>query len=350
MVARLTRKFVGHVRDLWPGTAIAVPVGLVLWPLFRLATDEIRWDYLAILLVPPILAFATERTKRLFVGVVPLILTAYLYDAMRFVQNVGVSTDRVHVCDLRAIEMRFFGITLDGHPATVHDWIRLHTVPALDLYFSIPYATFIFAYVGMALFLWTRDERALLRFGWYFFFLNLVAFVTYHLYPAAPPWYFHEYGCKVDLSAQASEGPVLARVDAWLGVGFFRGMYRRASDVFGAVPSLHCAYPLLIFLEGFRHLRALGRTVTAVFFLSMCSAAVYLDHHWIVDVLLGVSYGLVVYAGVGLASAFIAKRRREPARALEDRSDRDAVVSSIREIVRPPTDRFPPPSPRPARR
>ena len=26
------------------------------------------------------------------------------------------------------------------------------------------------------------------RFAWTFFFLNVAGFLTYHLYPAAPPW------------------------------------------------------------------------------------------------------------------------------------------------------------------
>lgn len=349
-MARIGNNFVAHARSLWPGMSILVPFALMVWPAYRLLTGEVRWDTIAILVVPPLLAFGTVKTKKLFVGVAPLCLTAYLYDAMRFVQNVGVSPDRVHICDLRALEIRLFGITMNGEPATVHDWIRLHTNPILDFYFAIPYATFIFAYVGLSIFLWRRDERAFYRFGWYFLILNAVAFVTYHLYPAAPPWYFHQYGCRVDMTAHASEGPILANVDERLGIGFFRGMYRRASDVFGAVPSLHCAYPLLIMLEGWRHFRVVGRTVTVVFFVSMCSAAVYLDHHWIIDVIVGVSYGLVVYASVGLVSALIAKKKLEPARAPRDPSDRDAVVSSIREIARPPSDPFPPPSPRPAQR
>jgi membrane-associated phospholipid phosphatase len=35
-----------------------------------------------------------------------------------------------------------------------------------------------------------------------------------------------------------------------------------------------------------------------VFFLSMCFAAVYLDHHWVFDVLVGITYCLVSYAFV----------------------------------------------------
>ena len=148
--------------------------------------------------------------------------------------------------------------------------------------------------MGYALFLFVRDFRAEQLFMWSFFVLNIAGFVTYHLYPAAPPWYFHLHGCTVDLAAPASAGPNLTRVDAWLGISYFAGFYGRSSDVFGAVPSLHVAYPLLMALSGWKKHGALGRTLLVAFYLWMCFAAVYLDHHWVIDVALGSVYTVVV--------------------------------------------------------
>jgi len=64
--------------------------------------------------------------------------------------------------------------------------------------------------------------------------------------------------------------------------------------VFGAVPSLHVAYPLLMLIEGFRRHRWLGRVLLVWFYLSMCFAAVYLDHHWVFDIVLGSIYTVVI--------------------------------------------------------
>ena len=147
-----------------------------------------------------------------------------------------------------------------------------------------------------AVYLFRRDYPALQRFTWSFLALNVAGFITYHLYPAAPPWYYHHYGCAVDLATHASEGPNLARVDAWLGIPYFAGMYGRSSDVFGAVPSLHVAYPLLLLIDGFRRHRWLGRVLLVWFYLSMCFAAVYLDHHWVFDIVLGSLYAVVISA------------------------------------------------------
>lgn len=269
--------------------AVAVPV---LWSSAEVVHRGFRWDYLAFIVGLPILAFGPRALGKLFIGLYPLALVGLLYDAMRFVQNVGLST--VHLCDLRELEMRVFGITMNGQRTTVHDWMQVHSTPALDAYFAIPYGTFIFASIGLGIFLYARDFHALQRFTWTFLFVNVIGFTIYHLYPAAPPWYFHARGCVVDLGAHASEGPNLARVDVSLGFGYFRGMYGRASDVYGAMPSLHCAYALLIVLESWRHFRLVGRALTILFFLSMCAGAVYLDHHWLLDVVAGIVCALVV--------------------------------------------------------
>jgi membrane-associated phospholipid phosphatase len=264
-----------------------------------------RWEYVAFPVVSFSLAYGTAATKKLFVGLYPLGLIGILYDGMRLARNVGVTEERVHLCDLRAAEATVFG----WHGATIHDWIQAgHTNAVLDAFFSIPYATFLFVCIGFAVYAWRRDFLTLRRFGWCFFVVNVAGFATYHLYPAAPPWYFHEHGCVVDLAANAEAGSNLARVDAWLGFPYFHGMYARATEVFGAIPSLHCAYPLMITILGWRWLGTFGRSLSIAFFVSMCVGAVYLDHHWILDVLAGIVYAL---GTVALVCVLV---RPEPAR------------------------------------
>jgi hypothetical protein len=242
----------------------------------------------------PLLAYTTATTKRLFVGILPMALLALIYDAMRFVRNVGITPERVHVCDLRALDMQLARVYVDGARASVHDYLQAHATKALDLLCAVPYGIFVYVTLAFAVSLYVRDYARLQRFAWSFFILNIAGFITYHIYPAAPPWYYHMHGCAVDLTSRASEGPNLARVDRWLGVSYFAGFYGRSNDVFGAVPSLHVGYPLLILLYAWPMTRVLGRSLALGFFGSMCFAAVYLDHHWIVDVILGVVYTLIV--------------------------------------------------------
>ncbi len=284
-----------HVHRLHPRFPLWPVAPFWLLAAFRAVQSELRWDHIAIALTATFLAYWSVWTKRLLLGIVPIGLVGVLYDTMRSFKNVGLTTDNVHVCDLRAIDQRFFGLQVNGTRATLHDYFQTHATPFLDRYCAIPYGTFIGVVVLYSVYLFRRDYPGLLRFTWSFLAMNVAGFITYHLYPAAPPWYFHAHGCAVDLSTHASEGPNLERVDAWLGMRYFAGIYGRSSDVFGAVPSLHVAYPLLMLLDGFRRHRWLGRVLLIWFYLSMCFAAVYLDHHWVFDIVVGSLYAVVIW-------------------------------------------------------
>ncbi len=289
-----------HLRALWPRWTLLPPAPFVAYGLYVLATGRLRWDHVALIVLVPALAYGNAATKRICVGAYPMALVGLLYDLMKLVQNVGVTVDRVHVCDLRDAELALFGLTVGGQRITIHDWFLTHHSTLVDVWCAIPYGTFIFVALGFCFWLGARDLRSMQRFAWSCFVLNVAGFVTYHVYPAAPPWYFHANGCAVDLAARASTGVALARVDDLLGVAYFAGMYGRSSDVFGAVPSLHVAYPLLIVLVGWRFLGRVGRVISVGFWASMCFAAVYLDHHWVIDVVLGLAYCVIVHAAVAL--------------------------------------------------
>jgi hypothetical protein len=287
-----------HARDLWPRLTLLPALPFWAWAAFWAARGQLRWDHVAVALLVAVLAYTNEKTKRLYVGLLPVALVALFYDAMRFVKNVGLSESTVHLCDLRAAEMRWFGVNAGGTRVTLHDWLQAHATIGLDAFFSVPYGTFLIVVVAYAIFLYRRHFPVLQSFTWGFLALNVAGFLTYHLYPAAPPWYYHQHGCAVDLGAAASAGPNLLRVDALVGLNYFAGFYGRSSDVFGAVPSLHVAYPLLLVTEGWRLHGALGRTLLLAFYVWMCCAAVYLDHHWVIDVVLGSGYALATALGI----------------------------------------------------
>jgi len=201
------------MRRLWPRFTLAPAAPFWAWTAFWMVRGQVRCDHLAIALLVTALAYATPGTKRLFLGLLPIALVALFYDAMRFVRNVGLSESTVHLCDLRDAELRWFGLNVGGTRVTLHDWLQVHAVPWLDLVSAVPYGTFIWVVLGYSIFLYVRDFPALQKFTWGFFALNVAGFLTYHVYPAAPPWYYHLHGCTVDLAARASPGPNLIRVD-----------------------------------------------------------------------------------------------------------------------------------------
>jgi membrane-associated phospholipid phosphatase len=291
-------KFWRHVRALWPTLPLLPVLPFWLWAAFWRSRHELRWEHVALAVAASTCAYGTRWTRRLYVELLPLGLTGVLYDAMKLVDKLGVAPGTVHACDVRERELAWFGVTSDHARMTLQEWFLIHSSPVLDVLSAVPYGTFLLFTLLYAVFLFSKDSVATRRFTWGFLVVNLAGFITYHLYPAAPPWYIHAHGCSIDTSVGPSEGPHLANVDRLIGTPYFASMYARSSDVFGAIPSLHAAYPLLMVLIGFPLQRVGGRLVLVGFYLWTCFAAIYLDHHWVIDVLSGSAYALVVALAV----------------------------------------------------
>lgn len=288
----------------WSTVGLIAP--FALYAAYCAARADLRVEHI-LLLATVVLAHIGPRSRQLLVGLLPLGLVAVLFDAMRPFQKVGLTESGVHLCDLRSLESTLFGYGKGDEARTLHDFFLVHHHPVVDVLCAVPYATFILWCVAGAVFLYFKDRASMVRFAWGFFLLNVAGFVTYHLLPAAPPWYFHAHGCVVDLATRASEGPALARVDALLGVPYFHGMYSKASSVFGAIPSLHCAYPMLLVLEGYRTFGPRLRAATIAYWMAMVFSAVYLDHHWVIDALVGSAYAVIVFFVVRSAPRLVAR-------------------------------------------
>ena len=295
------RRFREHCRRLWPRHPLLPALPLPLYTAAMALRGELRIDHIVVTGTFLVLAYAHPKTKQFLVSFLGFVLIAVLYDAGRFIRDLGVSEGRVIGCGLYEFERSWLGIAEGGHKIALQDFFLTHHHPVADVFFAIPYAVFIAVSIGYAIYLFVTDPRACARFSWAFFVLNVLGMLTYHLLPCAPPWYAHRHGCAIHLNVAEYEGDALARVDAMTGVAYFRAFYGRAAEVFGALPSLHVAYPLLIVLEGWRRHGLAGRAASIFFFVWMGVAAIYLDHHWITDVVLGAAYAVLVF--VALAKA-----------------------------------------------
>jgi membrane-associated phospholipid phosphatase len=84
-----------------------------------------------------------------------------------------------------------------------------------------------------------------------------------------------------------------------LGISYFESFYSRAASVFGAMPSMHNAYPLLGLFTAWSSSTWKTRPIHVGYFLWMFTASLYLDHHWVVDAIAGwcVAVAAVLVAG-----------------------------------------------------
>ncbi len=276
----------------------AWPIGVgVIYIAAVSAMGGVRADHVGIGLLGCLDAY-NEKTRQFLWKMLPFILTGVVFDSMRYFYWSGVE-GHIHVEGPYFRELSWFGIPVAGSdpPAfvTPNEFFQSHTSIVLDVICGLAYLTFVAEYLSVAFYLFLREKFELLRtFAWCFFTVNVLGFATYFVYPAAPPWYISQYGlgpARMDVHPSAAAAH---RFDALLGTHFFDDMYGRGIDVYGAYPSLHVAYPLLVVWAIFQvaELRWL-RGPAIAFYLLMCLSAVYLQHHYVVDLLLGTLYALV---------------------------------------------------------
>ncbi len=281
------------------------PVALIaLYWLILSALSGLRLDHINLGLVILLLYYLGAPFKRLFLFALPVLLTGIVYDSQRFYSDY--LRGPVHVEFPYWFDKTFFGIPTPTGILTANEWWQLHLHPVLDLITGFAYLTFVFFFVffaGWMTFRWNRSgtkKQTALEIArrapglmWGFFWLNLLGYSTYYWFAAAPPWYVAIYGLgPADLTAKASAAGCV-RFDEILGTQFFSEMYGRSADVFGAVPSLHVAYPLLAFMYALRFGGL--RLSTFAFYILMCFSAVYLNHHYILDILWGSVYAVIIF-------------------------------------------------------
>lgn len=230
-----------------------------------------------------VLQMLGKRIKDLFEHLVPYLMFLLAYDAIRYGRDAFLSADRVTVCGIRDFEHKLWPL---ANGRTIGDWVQTHVNTPMDLLFAAPYFVFAYVVLGYGLYLYYVDRPRMSRFLWSFCAANLIAFVVWLVFPVAPPWYFRLHGCTAELAAAPSPAG-LARVDALLGIGYFQSLYGKSTYVFGAMPSLHCTYPMIGLLTAWRHISWRTKPFHIGYVCLMFCASVYLDHHYVVDGLAG---------------------------------------------------------------
>jgi hypothetical protein len=245
-----------------------------------------------------LLDFYNEKSRDFLKLFLPFILTGVIYDSMRYFYWQGIDGN-VHVLEPYLRDLNWFGI----RGQTPNEFCQVNANVILDLLCGFAYLTFVAEYLLVAFFLFFSGNYYLLQiFGWSFFVDNVFGFITYFIYPAAPPWYVNHFGFGPAHMGILPNSAQAYRFDEILGTHFFDQVYGRGVDVYGAYPSLHVSYPFLVIWVTFQ-VPALGwaRIPALLFYGLMCFSAVYLQHHYVVDLLLGTFYASMT---IGIISLF----------------------------------------------
>lgn len=236
------------------------------------------------------------RTKQFLWDWVPVLLLLFGYEYLRGI--VPLLTQNPHIWPMINGDRFLFGYIPTIKLQTVlfnEGLLRWYDYIAVVLYIShfiIPMlAAFIF---------WLHDRRIFKEFTTAFLLLSYVAFATFMVFPAMPPWMASNLGYLPPLKKIMDQvmGSFAHPISVPSVYQFF------GANLVAAVPSLHAAYPWLIFLFVVKKMGIVGMFMLPYVF-GVWFSVVYLGEHYVVDVIAGVLSASVAYGTV----AYIRQKR-----------------------------------------
>jgi hypothetical protein len=249
-------------------------------------------DRLLVWIVLGLLALSTTNLGGWVRGVVfewlPLALVLWAYDLLRGHAD-GLLASAHFRPQLEADRILGAGavptVWLQEHLWHGASQLRWYDYAAWGVYMSYFLATYL-----VAALLWFVARGLFRRYVAVVSLLAAMGFLTFALFPAAPPWLASREG-ELEWTTR-SIGLISGHVPF---VAFsFEGLFERGSEYanpVAAVPSLHAAYTLLIVLFLWRSARW-ARPFLAAYPAAMAFALVYTAEHYVVDILLGWAYAL----------------------------------------------------------
>ncbi|MGY4538327.1 hypothetical protein ACVW0P_002747 [Mucilaginibacter sp. UYNi724] len=249
------------------------------------------------------LFYASVVTRKFILGFTIFIVYWVIFDYMKAFPNYNYND--VAVGGLYRAEKDLFGIAYHGTVLTPNEYLRLQGTNVLDTMAGLFYLCWIPVPLAFAAYLFFKNKRQFLYFSLTFVLVNMLGFVVYYIYPAAPPWYIQFHGFNFHPLTQGNTAG-LARFDKLYNVNLFKSIYAKGSNVFAAMPSLHSSYPVIVLYYGIKNRLGLINWFFGVVMIGIWFTAVYASHHYVLDVLAGItcaSLGILIFNLVRSRSA-----------------------------------------------
>lgn len=292
-------------------TLFIIRVAVLFLVALILVTKRTFWtpDTLFVILFSVFVVFGQLRS--FLIRFLPLVSLLLLYEIFR-----GVADDLNHTVHFTEMIVADRWMFLGAMPPSVlQSWWWAGSVQWYDFYFYFLYTIHFLMPIILAVLLWKKADHYYWPFVWALVGLSFAAFVTYILFPAAPPWMAKELGYIPDPLVRVSS-------DVWAAMGIenFSEVYANIpANPVAAVPSLHSAYPLLFTLFV---VLAFGKKYwwVGIYPVSMWIGVVYLGEHYVIDVILGALYAVAaVYASLAFMKWYRKELRRHPLRYVRSR-------------------------------
>lgn len=247
-------------------------------------------NQVALVVIFTILYYATVTTRKFILGFSIFIVYWILFDYMKAFPNYLYH--KVNIAELYHLEKHIFGFTSNGLRLTPNEYWHIHHTAVLDIIGGLFYLMWIPVPMAFAAYLFFTRKDQFLQFLLTFVLVNLLGFVVYYLYPAAPPWYV-QYNGFAFIAHTHSNPAGLIRFDQLVHLPVFQSIYRQGSNVFAAMPSLHSSYPVIVVYYGLRNRMGAMNIIFGIVMLGIWFTAVYASHHYVLDVLAGITTAII---------------------------------------------------------
>jgi hypothetical protein len=258
-------------------------------------------DELTLVVIFNVLFYASAITRKFILGFTIFIVYWIIFDYMKAFPNYNYNP--VHIGELYNAEKHLFGIHFNGKLLTPNEYWLANTKTYIDVISGLFYLCWIPVPLGFAAYLFFKNKKQFLNFSLTFVLVNILGFIVYYTYPAAPPWFVQQHGFHfIPLTMGNTAG--LARFDAYFHAGIFKNIYTKGSNVFAAMPSLHSSYPVIVLYYGLKNRLGWVNIFFAIVTVGIWFTAVYASHHYVLDVLAGITTACL---GIGLYNLSIKK-------------------------------------------
>lgn len=247
-------------------------------------------DQVVLIMIFNVCYYASVFTRKFILGFSIFIVYWIIFDYMKALPNYRFH--EVSTAELYNLEKSLFGIRDSGVVLTPNEYFKLHHLVLVDVVSGFFYLMWIPVPLAFAAFLFFKNRTQFLYFSLSFVLVNLIGFVIYYLYPAAPPWYIQEHGYEFIANTPGNTAG-LARFDAFFNAPIFASIYSKSSNVFAAMPSLHSSYPVIVVYYGIKNRLGWFNAFFTVVMLGIWFTAIYTSHHYLLDVIAGISCAIV---------------------------------------------------------
>src|SRR6185312_2150632 len=146
-----------------------------------------KGDQVVFVLAANVLFYLSGRTRKFLMAYLTFVIYWILFDYMKAFPNYNYNV--VHMADLYNAEKHLFGIHTGGTILTPNEYLKLHCTAFLDVMSGLFYLCWIPVPFGFGIYLFIKNRQQCLHFLISFVVINILGFIIYYTYPAAPPWY-----------------------------------------------------------------------------------------------------------------------------------------------------------------